>query len=248
MDTPAGFHGKIPTLGDFVHRRLPQSFIDPWDGWLQRGLAASKEQLQDSWLNVYLTSPIWRFMLASEVCGPNAWAGMMIPSVDRVGRYFPLTVAAPLPGYLDIPRVIYEAGDWFRDIENLMLSVLGEEAMSLDTFDMNVEGLGPPIAEAQRPQMNPVMQKASWRLPLSTAENAREGLHEVFHMLLLQRLGPYSLWWTDGSELVEPSLLSCSGLPSADGFSALLDGEWWNSEIDDWSPAGEGQQEGGLPL
>jgi len=79
---PPGWHGKLPSLGDFASRRLPQSFIEPWDGWLAAGLLALREAAPQQWLDAYLGSPSWRFLL--------------MPSVDRVGRYFPLTIALPL--------------------------------------------------------------------------------------------------------------------------------------------------------
>ena len=34
--TTPGFYGKTPRHGDFIKRRLPRSFVDPWDDWLQR--------------------------------------------------------------------------------------------------------------------------------------------------------------------------------------------------------------------
>ncbi len=90
LNTIVGFYGKLPVVGDFVSRRLPNEFIKPWDGWLQSAIAASREELGDEWLNSYLTSPIWRFLLSPGVCGNKAVAGIMMPSVDRVGRYYPL--------------------------------------------------------------------------------------------------------------------------------------------------------------
>ena len=56
-----GFYGKLPAHGDFVQRNLPLDFVEPWDEWLQQSLSASKEALQDKWLETYLTSPIWHF-------------------------------------------------------------------------------------------------------------------------------------------------------------------------------------------
>ena len=29
-----GWYGKLPASGDFATRRLPPSFIEPWDAWL----------------------------------------------------------------------------------------------------------------------------------------------------------------------------------------------------------------------
>ena len=30
-----GWYGKIPGTGDFIARRVPASFREPWDRWLQ---------------------------------------------------------------------------------------------------------------------------------------------------------------------------------------------------------------------
>lgn len=103
---PPGWHGKLPSLGDFASRRLPGAFVEPWDGWLAAGLLALREAEPEDWLVAYLGSPSWRFLLmpgalpgaagASGEAGEQGWAGVLMPSVDRVGRYFPLTVALPL--------------------------------------------------------------------------------------------------------------------------------------------------------
>jgi type VI secretion system protein ImpM len=89
-----GLFGKLPARGDFVRGGLPGSFVAPWDAWLQRVLAASRARLAADWLPAWLEAPVWRFALAPGLCGEDAVLGVMLPSVDRVGRYFPLTLAA----------------------------------------------------------------------------------------------------------------------------------------------------------
>jgi type VI secretion system protein ImpM len=93
-DAAIGFHGKIPARGDFVQAGLPRAFTDPWDGWMQRMVAASRTVLGEGWLPAWLEAAVWRFVLSSGICGPGAVIGLWMPSVDRVGRYFPLTLAA----------------------------------------------------------------------------------------------------------------------------------------------------------
>jgi type VI secretion system protein ImpM len=102
---PPGWHGKLPSLGDFASRRLGPEFVAPWDGWLAAGLHALRGSAPEHWLQHYLTSPSWRFLLQPGVLpgggsgtapGAQAWAGVLVPSVDRVGRYFPLTLVQPL--------------------------------------------------------------------------------------------------------------------------------------------------------
>lgn len=82
--TTLGFYGKLASRGDFVSRALPQSFIGPWDSWLAAGLLASQNSLGGDWLNVYLVSPLWRFVLAPGVCGPDAAAGVVMPSLSLI--------------------------------------------------------------------------------------------------------------------------------------------------------------------
>jgi len=91
-----GFHGKIPARGDFVSAGLPRGFTDPWDRWMQRMVAASRATLDEEWLAAWRQAPVWRFALAPEICGRATVLGLWMPSVDRVGRHFPLTLAAVL--------------------------------------------------------------------------------------------------------------------------------------------------------
>ena len=99
--TVVGFYGKLPVRGDFVRDGLPRDFTDVWDDWLQRVMAGSRALLGDAWLPAYLEAPVWRFSLPAGICGECAALGLMLPSVDKAGRYFPLTFAAlraePIP-------------------------------------------------------------------------------------------------------------------------------------------------------
>lgn len=90
-----GWFGKLPGMGDFAHRRLPESFRAVWDAWLQRGLARLREQHAD-WTERYLEAPIWCFALGPGVVGERAWIGVLMPSVDGVGRYFPFSLCVEL--------------------------------------------------------------------------------------------------------------------------------------------------------
>jgi type VI secretion system protein ImpM len=93
-DAP-GWYGKLPGLGDFASRRLPAAFVQEWDEWLQGVLAAAREEWGAAWLDRYLVAPIVRFWLGPGVVAGGAWCGLVMPSVDRVGRHFPLSVVQP---------------------------------------------------------------------------------------------------------------------------------------------------------
>ena len=88
-----GWFGKLPGMGDFAHRRLPEVFLSHWDPWLQNGLMGLRQRHAD-WTEHYLESPLWSFALGEQVLGPARWIGVLMPSVDGVGRYFPFTLAS----------------------------------------------------------------------------------------------------------------------------------------------------------
>ena len=88
-----GWFGKLPGGGDFATRRFPDSARLQFDGWLQEGLQSLRLRHSD-WTKRYLESPLWSFMLGENVVGPARWLGVLMPSVDAVGRYFPLIVAS----------------------------------------------------------------------------------------------------------------------------------------------------------
>ena len=70
-----GWYGKLPANGDFVARRLPPSFIEPWDAWLNAMLLGSRERLGAGWRGTFLSAPAWRFVLAPGVLCEHGWAG-----------------------------------------------------------------------------------------------------------------------------------------------------------------------------
>ncbi|MBE7209393.1 MAG: type VI secretion system-associated protein TagF [Gluconacetobacter diazotrophicus] len=88
-----GFHGKLPSRGDFVGARLSAAFVDAVHAWLDAGLSFARARLGDDWERCWLVAPVWRFALPPGLLGPSACAGLWLPSVDRAGRFFPLILA-----------------------------------------------------------------------------------------------------------------------------------------------------------
>ena len=230
-----GVFGKLPSHGDFLRRRASDAFVDAWDGWLRECLAASREALGERWLDVYLTSPAWRFFLAAGTCGPAPVIGLMVPSVDRVGRYFPFTLVANLPPTVNPIAASTSASAFFDRAEQLMIETLGLEDIDFERFDERVVELGEaldPVALPPRVVLDPAAAAMlgdgaqSWQIPIGSAAE----LGPVFDQLLAQRLSsiydPLVLWWTEGSSDVEPSCLIAKGLPAPSTFVAFLDGSW----------------------
>jgi type VI secretion system protein ImpM len=199
-----GYFGKVSTHGDFVQRRLPPALVAAWDGWLQQCIEASRARLGDAWLARYLTSPVWRFAIAPGVLAAEGLGGVLMPSVDRVGRYYPLmlgaTGAPPLLDWFD------KHGAWYDALDDLARSSL-DPAFVLAQFDaLPVPALAPPVAGRVRIALDAG--------PAAAIAIAAAGLPG------------HSLWWTEGAPDVEPSLLACAGMPAPGAFASLLDGRW----------------------
>jgi type VI secretion system ImpM family protein len=238
-----GLFGKLPSRGDFLRRRASDAFIDGWDAWLRESLAASHRALGERWLDLYLTSPAWRFALSAGACGPAPVIGMMVPSVDRVGRYFPLTLVANLPADANLLGAALASSAFFDRAERLIIDTLAIDDVDFEQFDEQVAALAdaldpvtlPPRLLLDFPAAGAIVEDSSrpWQVQIGSMRD----LHLAFEQLLAHRLAtvyrPWTLWWTDGSAAVEPSFLIARGLPEPDGFSALLDGTW---ERHRWRP------------
>jgi type VI secretion system protein ImpM len=128
----AGFCGKLPARGDFVRAGLPRDFIDPWDDWLQSVIAGSQSIMGAAWLPAYLEAPIWRFSLPPGMCGAQGVLGLMLPSIDKANRYYPLTFAALHFNGID-PG---EAEDWLARSEAAGLAALEQDAQPQEIIAM----------------------------------------------------------------------------------------------------------------
>jgi type VI secretion system protein ImpM len=231
-----GLYGKLPSHGDFLRRRTSDAFVDAWDAWLQESMAASRALLADRWLDLYLTSPAWRFACDAGACGSDAVIGVMVPSVDRVGRYFPLTLVVPLPREMSILGAASTATTFFERAERLLVQTLEAEHVDFEEFDARVMELATALESLRRPQAVVLDAAAAdlldkngvpcWHMPVGSADR----IGAVFDQLLSHRLStvyrPFTMWWTDGSPDVQPTSLLARGLPSPSIFSALLDGSW----------------------
>jgi type VI secretion system protein ImpM len=218
MSEGPGYFGKLPGHGDFVMRALPADFVRRWDEWLQAALSTSRQQLGEAWLELYLTSPVWCFALAAGVCGRAAVAGVLIPSVDRVGRYFPFTLACPLSGACRPLALWRTAAAWYAAAEDLALAALHEEASPDGLLEGALE-LGAPAVSDGRAGAR---LTAGVRFAADDEAAAEDRLAR--HLADLAPLP--SLWWSKGSQQVAPSVLISAALPRPEGFAALLDGQW----------------------
>lgn len=242
MAVDVGLYGKLPSHGDFLRRRASDDFVSTWDAWLQDCMTASRSAMGDRWLEVYLTSPVWRFSGAAGACGAAPVIGVMAPSVDRVGRYFPLTLVAEPPACVDPIAAIREAGAFFEQAERLVVETLASEYIDFEEFDERVVQLADLLGTVSlqpRVVLDPAAAAVldangpSWQLPLGAADDLPIAFEQLLSSRLRTAYNPLMIWWTEGSSMVEPSCLIVQGLPDPEAFAALLDGLWQQNR---WRP------------
>ncbi|HRV78866.1 MAG TPA: type VI secretion system-associated protein TagF [Thauera sp.] len=225
-DDLPGWYGKIASLGDFASRRLPAEFISNWDAWLQRMLPDSRARLGDRWLETYLGSPIWRFLLFPGICGDGLWAGLMMPSVDRVGRYFPLTIASRMPALASTEREFDALADWLDRLSTAALATL-DLRRGVQQFDATLTTLRAPLPAPPRVvlagRIAALLHDLSpGRFALPSDDELGQTLMGVGAGLLTQHARGGSLWWTPCATGASAPLLLARGLPDGAQFAAML--------------------------
>ena len=216
-----GYFGKLPTLGDFVHQLLPQDFANGWHAWLQQSMATARESLGDDFLNYYLNCPVWKFLVSPGVCGVQAVAGLTIPSVDKVGRYFNFTLATVLPMGTDPCTYALRNQEGLLELENLALDILAEdyakEEIELKVRDVSLL-FNTPSATHHDIETGPEFIRASLDGTFPFADQ----VGGLLTHLINQNLGDYSIWWYGQAGQTQSQIVVCNGLPSHEIYLRLL--------------------------
>ena len=207
-----GWHGKLPALGDFVSRRLDPAYLELWDRWLSEGMLALREQLGAAWLDAYLASPSWRFLLMPGVLagapGDLAWAGVLMPSVDRVGRYFPFTIVQPLDGRLLSPAQMPALWHWLEQIDALAADALHD--------DWDIERLESELARHAGPDVPAEALSAGKLEPAGCIAKEADAMwrHEAAGVA----------YWYAHAQQSAPRWLRSHGLPDSAAMTGLFGG------------------------
>ncbi|QYK42396.1 MAG: type VI secretion system-associated protein TagF [Paracoccaceae bacterium] len=214
MTARFGAFGKFPALGDFFRLDLPQGFVDPWDRWLQDGIVAARSTLGEAWQDCYFSAPIWRFTLAPGIAGASGWIGVMMMSVDRVGRQFPLTLVAGLADEQPAMLEHFRQQSTFLELEHLALDAL-EDGMTREVLSGRLAAiaLDPPGAPVR-------LAIAPGGLTMQGASPGQAGA-AVAAQLAGARFRRPSVWSADLDGATR--LMVCEGLPAGGQMLGLFD-------------------------
>ena len=228
---PAGLFGKLPAKRDFIATMAPRRFLDAWEPWLQTSLAASRYTLGASWGDYYNRAPLWRFWLGPALFG-EATAGVLMSSVDGVGRAFPLTLFAVGNERPPPPPEIESNDKWFEAAEALLLSAL-ESGATFERLAGAAAALPAPILHAPD-SVTAGVKELPDRAVVARVGDARFGdAFERSRQFGGARYDSLTFWWTIGGEGFPPVALSVVGLPSAERFADMLTGAFGPSRTDE---------------
>lgn len=219
-----GLFGKLSAKRDFIAISTPRPFLEMWEPWVQACMSASQHELGTGWQAAYLTAPLWRFWLGAELAGVTAM-GVFMPSVDGVGRYYPLTLLAVAAPSMSVPPPDLDAqNSWFAAAEEFLLSTLDRER-SFDQISATLDALPAPRVQPTAGETEQIVRLSDESTGLVSAgksfQAALASLRETNHALLAAA----SFWWTEGGGDFPPMALSSRGLPDPFRYSTMLTGK-----------------------
>ena len=167
-----------------------------------------------------------------ECYAGNAFPGIQAEATRchaevQVGRYFPMTLCRKNePGTNPLTQVLNEKA-WFGHAEQIIKWTLEND---FDTHKFNEQlnelEIDTVVVDSQQETENSQNQHLALRWSIEPEMDLITRMPEMLNKVLLKCSFAYSVWWTDGSEEVGPSILICQGLPPLDSAAALLDGNW----------------------
>jgi type VI secretion system protein ImpM len=219
----AGLFGKLPAKRDFIGMNASRRFLEAWEPWLQAGVATSKQMLGDAWIDTYNRAPIWRYWLGADFCG-EAMIGAFMPSVDGVGRSFPLAVFVGEGDASLAPPELEPNDAWFAAAEAVLLDAL-EPGATLELIAEKVGALPLPALEPRTTRDDGLEDLAEGGVL------ARDVGSEVSSAFLAARrfgrrraFASQTFWWTIGGGDFPSLALMEVGLPPAVRFADMLTG------------------------
>ena len=220
-----GLFGKLQSKRDFIAIATPRAFLSTWEPWVQGGISASRTALVDKWQQAFLTAPIWRFWLGPDLCGTAA-TGAIMPSMDGVGRYFPLTVVALAgEGEAPPPPEIDPQDEWFATIEDFLFSTL-DAGRTFEAVTAALAALPPPPPGAREIPAG-VESLAPRAGVIARGEGGYSGLFSQARQAdHTGACAAMTFWWTAGGEGYPPVALACPRMPDPWLFTGMLTGDF----------------------
>jgi len=217
---PVSLYGKYPAKRDFVAFNLPTVFLSRLEAWLQSGIAISRERLGSAWHDYYVIHPIWNFRVGADILGADT-VGSIMPSVDAVGRFFPLVLLAHAQSGKCYPPAFAIPIGWFSNVHQRLLSALSEQDVPepVELLRDLDEPLSEPIAKAAIREIRGV-----FCMTIDPA-NITADLERFCEEERLVATKNQAMFWTSGGQFVVPQVLVTVGMPSPEIYTRMMSGQ-----------------------
>ena len=220
----AAWYGKLSSLGDFAQRRMPAETFGAFDRWLSTVMRDGREQLGERWLDVYLTAPVMRFAWAPGIVDGRWWFGVLMPSCDSVGRYFPLVIVQPRTRAPEDRIALDHLELWYEHLSRAALHTLSDEAGALETLEAALGEAPPWPTPGRQATVTSRETLHGDHLDLAPTATLNQWLHGLALRDTNRRLAGCTLWWRVTENRGSDSVDILHGLPDGADFAALLSG------------------------
>jgi type VI secretion system protein ImpM len=207
-----GVYGKLPSHADFISAGISADLSAELYDWGQSVIYHSQGMMgAQGWLTAYLVSPVWRFLLPPTQSREQAYLGIMMPSVDAVGRYFPLFLVYKIAAHQTRLAWMFEdAHSLFELLEESGIKAL-QERWSL------------PQLQVHMAQASEAFELHSGQVLPTPSKWVKHDLEQWLPKLVDQLDGTF--WWTfmDLGDLKQP-FCSFTAMPGSEDYRLLLTG------------------------
>ncbi len=145
-----------------------------------------------------------------------------MPSVDAVGRYFPLVVAFEAAQAPTDPHALARWARWYDGAAACALQTLRDRA-TLDGFESALAAAGTPSTTPPADAVPLLSSAGELRFHAAPGAWPEDAAAVVLHSLAA-RLQDHTVWWTRGDGTTPKPVTVLRGLPAPERFAALLQG------------------------
>jgi len=218
-----GWFGKLPSVGDFAGRGIPQPLQEIVHGWTSSGMTALAKLYPREWRDAYLVSPVWHFVINPFIWDKSALVGCITPSLDKVGRCSPLLVLRSF-NTERLNEVLPPKSRWLYRIDTVLRRIVAEQIMVESVLD---------ILEQQNDFEDYLGNTGSILSELCIIDGT-ESQSEWFSwpdlFSLFSERADRSFWWAEPSPKLPPRQIIHRGLPDDSLFCLLMTGGLSNEQ------------------
>jgi len=155
-----------------------------------------------------------------------------MPSVDGVGRYYPLTLLAVAdPAHSFPPPDLNAQDQWFAAAEEFLLSTL-DQAKSFDDISTDLDAMQVPLMEATISSSKEVLVIGDTMVGIITAGKTFQDSLFMLRQSNHESSAAATFWWTEGGGNFPPMALCSRGMPDPFRYSSMLTGRLAGDEVE----------------